>query len=74
MIKKGDTAYVVATIVGGVVTYFKGMKEDGPVFTDVLEDSMFMKEEDAYKLADLLNSKTDMLFEVMKIVMKIEFE
>ena len=36
MIKKGDTAYVVATIVGGVVTYFKGMKEDGPVFTDVL--------------------------------------
>ena len=67
MIQKGDTAYTVAINIGGAVNSFKGMKEDGPVFTDVLEDSMFMKEEDAYKLADLLNSKTDMLFEVIKI-------
>lgn len=70
MIQKGDVAYVVSTVVGGVDTFFQGMNGVNPHFVDVVAESMFMEEDEAYMLADLLNSKLNTRFDVIEI----EFE
>ncbi|WP_430597537.1 hypothetical protein [Enterococcus sp. AZ177] len=64
---ENETPYLVCTTLGGQECYFVELDGVKPHFSDDLKEACFMSEEDAVRLRDILNEKTDAYFEVLEV-------
>lgn len=61
------TPYLVSTNLGGQECYFVELNGVKPHFSDDLKEACFMSEENAVRLRDILNEKSDAYFEVLEV-------